>query len=77
MANKVQGFVEVENEVCKACDLCLLACPRDCLKLGENVNSKGYHYVLFEDVENCIGCADCAVVCPDAVLTVFRAKIEV
>ncbi len=77
MANKIQGFVEVENEVCKGCELCVIVCPKDCLVMGENVNGKGYHYVVFNNIENCIGCADCAVVCPDAVLTVFRAKIEV
>jgi len=77
MAKKIQGFVEVENEVCKGCELCVVACPKDCLVMGENVNKKGYHYVVFNDIENCVGCADCAVVCPDAVLTVFRAKIEV
>ena len=35
------------------------------------INTQGYHYaVLVED--NCTGCTNCALVCPDAVITVYR-----
>jgi 2-oxoglutarate ferredoxin oxidoreductase subunit delta len=34
---------------------------------------KGYHPVHLH-AEGCTGCAICAVVCPDASLTVFRTK---
>jgi 2-oxoglutarate ferredoxin oxidoreductase subunit delta len=41
--------------------------------MSKKVNSKGYHFVE-KVLDNCIGCANCAVVCPDAVITVYRAK---
>ena len=35
------------------------------------INAQGYHYaVLIQD--NCTGCTNCALVCPDAVITVYR-----
>jgi 2-oxoglutarate ferredoxin oxidoreductase subunit delta len=77
MAKKVQGYVEVDNEVCKGCELCVVACPMDVLEMSTEVNGKGYHYAVFKHFDKCVGCADCAVVCPDAVLTVYREKIEV
>lgn len=70
---KVYGAVEVNKERCKGCDLCVVACPCDVLKLQpQEVNNRGYHYA-FPDLESaCIGCAACAAVCPDGCITVYR-----
>ena len=39
--------------------------------MSKEINKKGYHYaVLVKD--NCTGCVNCALVCPDAVITVYR-----
>ena len=43
-------------------------------KASKTVNSKGYHYAEMIG-EGCIGCSNCAVVCPDSVITVYRVKI--
>jgi 2-oxoglutarate ferredoxin oxidoreductase subunit delta len=57
--------------MCKGCELCIDACPQDSLALSPNINAQGYHYaVLIKD--NCTGCVNCALVCPDAVITVYR-----
>jgi 2-oxoglutarate ferredoxin oxidoreductase subunit delta len=37
----------------------------------EHLTAKGYHPVYLS-IEGCTGCAICAVVCPEAALTVFR-----
>jgi 2-oxoglutarate ferredoxin oxidoreductase subunit delta len=68
----IRGTVDIAIETCKGCDLCVEACPQDSLELSKDVNMKGYHYaVLVKD--NCTGCVNCALVCPDAVITVYRA----
>ena len=41
-----------------------------------DVNIRGYHYVYMENPEACIGCANCGLVCPDGVLTVYRKRIK-
>lgn len=71
---KVRGAVVVDNEACKGCNLCVVACPTQVLALHRNVNGKGYHYSYMENPENCIGCTSCALVCPDSCITVYRAK---
>ena len=39
--------------------------------MSKEINTRGYHYaVLVQD--NCTGCVNCALVCPDAVITVYR-----
>ncbi|HJB44087.1 MAG TPA: 4Fe-4S binding protein, partial [Candidatus Coprenecus merdipullorum] len=39
------------------------------------VNGKGYNFLSLVNPEKCIGCANCATVCPDSVITVYRVKI--
>lgn len=67
----VHGSVNFQVETCKGCELCIDACPQESIAMSEGINSQGYHYaVLIRD--NCTGCTNCALVCPDAVITVYR-----
>jgi 2-oxoglutarate ferredoxin oxidoreductase subunit delta len=66
-----RGTVLFDIETCKGCELCVEACPQESLALSSSLNIQGYHYaVLVKD--NCTGCVNCALVCPDAVITVYR-----
>lgn len=39
--------------------------------MSRNINQRSYHYaVLVKD--NCTGCTNCALVCPEAIITVYR-----
>ncbi len=68
-----KGKVTFDIETCKGCELCIEACPQESIRLSPKINAQGYHYaVLIED--NCTGCTNCALVCPDAVITVYREK---
>jgi len=42
--------------------------------MAKEVNSKGYHFAIKVNDE-CTGCTNCALVCPDGVITVYRAKV--
>lgn len=69
----VRGTVKIEIDMCKGCELCIEACPQDSLAMSDTINAHGYHYaVLVQD--NCTGCVNCALVCPDAVITVYRSR---
>lgn len=74
---KARGAIEVDTEKCKGCELCIGSCPFHVINLEHHVNSKGYHYAYMENPDACTGCTNCAVVCPDGVITVYRAKSEV
>lgn len=73
---KVRGAVVVDIEKCKGCNLCVVECPTNTLALSPNVNGKGYNYAYMENPEACIGCANCGLVCPDSVITVYKVKLQ-
>jgi 2-oxoglutarate ferredoxin oxidoreductase subunit delta len=52
----------------------MVNCPTDTIGMAQEVNGKGYHYSYMQSPENCTGCTNCAVVCPDGVITVYRVK---
>ena len=74
---KIKGAIVVDTEKCKGCEICVISCPTDVIRMAPMVNGKGYHYAYMENPENCTGCVNCAVVCPDGVITVYRKKVEV
>ncbi len=71
MARK--GYVEIDIEGCKGCNLCVVHCPTDVLELNKSdTNSFGLHYAVMVNEEACNGCMNCSLVCPDAAVTVYR-----
>lgn len=78
---KLKGKVVIDIQKCKGCELCTAACKENALVLSEKLNSKGYKYIIANN-DLCTGCVNCALVCPDAVITVYRTdgkkkKIEI
>lgn len=58
---------------CKGCGLCVNACPLQLLQLSRDViNQKGHHPAELTDESACVGCASCATMCPDCIITVER-----
>ena len=68
------AWVDIEEDWCKACGLCLEACKLKLLQFAEHFNARGYHPVALTKPEKCTGCTACALVCPDAVIEVYREK---
>jgi 2-oxoglutarate ferredoxin oxidoreductase subunit delta len=38
----------------------------------ERINIKGYNPAATQDIEKCIACAMCAIMCPDSAITVEK-----
>ena len=67
-----KGKLMFNEAYCKGCSLCINACPKKILRLSERTNAKGYNVAECINMDDCIGCANCATMCPDCVITVER-----
>jgi 2-oxoglutarate ferredoxin oxidoreductase subunit delta len=74
---KIKGAIVVDNERCKGCEICVGACSTSVIAMNEEVNGKGYHFAYMINPDECTGCANCAIVCPDGAITVYRKKTSV
>jgi 2-oxoglutarate ferredoxin oxidoreductase subunit delta len=73
MAAKTVGTVEIYEDLCKGCNLCVVACPEQVLAMSDRINVKGWQIVELV-ADGCTGCTFCAVACPDGVFTVLREE---
>lgn len=48
----IKGTVKIASEICKGCELCIVACPQDSLQLSREINLRGYRYAELKD-DNC------------------------
>lgn len=66
-----RGRIEISDEECKGCGLCIEACPPNVMRLSERLNSRGYHPAMYLG-SGCTGCGICFFACPEpGAITVF------
>jgi len=64
--------VTIDSQVCKGCLLCTV-CPKKIVVIDrESLNAKGYNPVKVINMENCIACGICAMMCPDSAIKVEK-----
>ena len=61
---KEQPSVIIHEDLCKACGLCIVHCPKDILAASDKINELGYPTTVVAK-EGCIGCANCYLICPE------------
>ena len=73
------GRIEIDEERCKGCGLCVTVCPKKKIQISDRLNTKGYYPACFQEAKvrdknrrECTGCALCAVACPDVAIEVYR-----
>lgn len=57
---------------CKECLYCLHFCPNGVLEAGQANNKQGYYPPHACHLEQCIACAICARMCPEAAITILK-----
>lgn len=65
--------VTIDEGRCKGCELCVAACPKKIIGLDTGrLNAKGYYPAQVFDMEECIACAMCGIMCPDSAIRVEK-----
>ncbi|HEX9016759.1 MAG TPA: 4Fe-4S dicluster domain-containing protein [Chloroflexota bacterium] len=75
----IHGYIEIDQERCKGCELCEAVCPRQLIATSDRINRLGYRPAEFRQQgevdgkwKGCTGCAVCGLICPDTAISVFR-----
>jgi len=66
--------VWTDENRCKACDICVDACPAGVLAMRYEPHSVLGAMITVEAPELCIGCNDCELACPDFAIFVADRK---
>jgi 2-oxoglutarate ferredoxin oxidoreductase subunit delta len=67
--------IVIREDRCKGCGLCTIACPYKLVQISEQFNDKGYRPAEYIDADReCTGCANCATMCPDVAIVVYRTR---
>lgn len=66
--------IKFNIERCKGCGLCVIACPRDNIRMSAELNKGGHKYAEIIDEANCNGCGMCFRMCPDIVIEISNPK---
>ena len=67
--------IKFDEEKCKGCELCIVACPKKIIAIDKNkINKKGYNPAGVKDTDACITCGQCAVICPHVVIYIENDK---
>jgi len=64
--------IKINKNLCKSCGYCVEFCPKKVLKTGTESNQKGYQYIYAADAGNCIDCGICAIMCPEAAISLYK-----
>ncbi len=70
VTRKPRVKVNVKNDWCKGCGICMGFCPKDVLAL----NDEGKIYA--KNPEKCGGCGNCEIYCPDFAISLGRLDNE-
>ncbi|MBN1908910.1 MAG: 4Fe-4S dicluster domain-containing protein [Pirellulales bacterium] len=66
------SHIEIAAKWCKSCEICVSVCPKDCIVQSDTLNQYGVYPMTMREDAECIGCAACAMMCPDTAIEVYR-----
>jgi len=61
---------------CKGCAICVAFCPRQVLEVDQARWVNGHHPVLVAQIDRCIACRTCELMCPDMAIEVITEGQE-
>jgi 2-oxoglutarate ferredoxin oxidoreductase subunit delta len=64
--------ITINHQRCKGCLLCVDFCPKGLIGKSEGLNKQGVKYAQFKADKKCLGCAFCALICPDCCIEVWK-----
>ena len=71
--------VYVNEDYCKGvegCGICVWICPKDVFDTSERLTARGIRPPEVAHIEDCVGCENCMLYCPDLTIVVIKEAKE-
>ncbi|MFH1700912.1 MAG: 4Fe-4S dicluster domain-containing protein [Candidatus Zixiibacteriota bacterium] len=65
LPKKPETLVEINEDLCKGCDICIEFCPTDVFDKSNKLNRRGYYLPVIVNMKACTGCRLCDLMCPE------------
>jgi len=62
---KARWRVEISENLCKGCGICIEFCPLTVFGSSEKLNRGGYYVPVILKQDKCNGCRFCELLCPE------------
>jgi len=69
-------MIEVREDWCKGCNICIDRCPVDALEESDKLNRRGVRPPKLKEINECNLCRLCELICPDLAITVIPDEVE-
>jgi len=70
-------MIEINEDWCKGCNICIERCPVNALEESDRLNKKGVHPPQLKEKNECNFCRLCELLCPDLAITVIPDKDKI
>ncbi len=67
-------MIEVKDDWCKGCNICIERCPVNALEESDRLNKKGIRPPQLKKNNECNDCRLCELLCPDLAISVISDK---
>ncbi len=77
MSDKTRGKnwrIEISENLCKGCEICIEFCPLECFGNSEKLNRKGYFLPVVINEDKCSGCRICELLCPELAIIITEKQ---
>ena len=64
-------MIEVKDDWCKGCNICIERCPVDALEESNKLNKRGVRPPNLKEKNECNYCRYCELICPDFAISVI------
>ena len=71
-----QAIVEISDDLCKGCEICIAFCPLNVFASSDSLNQRGYYVPKVVDAEACSACRLCELLCPEFAIFVDKDKVK-
>jgi len=69
-------MIEVREDWCKGCNICIDRCPVNALEESDKLNRRGVRPPKLKEINDCNFCRLCELICPDLAITVIPDEVE-